>query len=160
MFCPNCGKSEQIPKSYCRNCGEWLTNSGKKNQSGFDGQTPQDNIRLTLFLNFFSAIAGFGSAIALYATFLGRENTPMVVYAVAAFCLCIGIWQVSNIYTGLKLRSRFNAAQNKEDDTLPELAAGEAKQDYVLPPADTQEFIKPFSVTEDDTKILDKLPRK
>ena len=38
--------------------------------------------------------------------------------------------------------------------------AGEAKPDYVLLPADTQEFIEPFSVVEDDTKILDKIPRK
>lgn len=145
MYCPSCGKSEQIPKSYCRNCGEWLTDSGGKNQSGFDGQTPQDNIRTTLFLNVFSAIAGFASAIALYATFFGRENSPMIVYAVAAFCLSIGVWQVSNIYAGLKLRRRFNAAQNQDDNALPELMARDAKQDDVLPPADTQEFIKPFS---------------
>lgn len=134
--------------------------AGKKNQLAFGGRTPQDNVRVALFLNVFSAIAAFGSAIALYATFIGRENTPVIIYLVAAFCLCIGFWQASSIYTGLQLRRRFKVAQNQDDETLPELAAGGAKQNDALPPADTQEIMTPFSVTEDRTKILDKLPRK
>ncbi len=155
MFCPDCGKAEQIPNSHCRNCGNWLVDSNRKNQLPFGGYTPQDTATITLSLNVLSVIAAFISAIALYAIFIVRENIPAIVYLViASFCICIGVWQTLNIYAGLQLKKRFKEAQNQNKNTQPELTAEGAKQNYELPPANTQEFVTPFSVTEDNTKFL------
>ena len=162
MFCPDCGRAEQIPNSHCRNCGNWLIDSNRKNQLPFGGFSPQDNSTFTFSLNVISAIAAFISAIALFATFIVTENTPAIVYVLVSLAVgvFIGVCQIFNIYAGLQLKKHFKEAQNQNKNTQPELTAEGANQNYELPPANTQEFITPFSVTEDNTEILDKLPRK
>ncbi len=138
MFCPSCGKSEQSAYTYCRSCGIWLADFTKKKHTSFGGNTPQENVNVGLFLNSVSSLAGFLSAIALYWTFLGIEGAPPVVYLVAAFYLCIGFWQASNVYIGLKLRKRFTGQNAVEARGLEE-----ANKFQALPQADTSEMIKP-----------------
>jgi hypothetical protein len=158
MFCHKCGKPEQTPESYCRNCGEYLPDFSRKNKMSFGGDTPQENVSVTLFLSALSSIVGFASAIALYATFLGQEGVPSIVYLVAAFCLCIGFWQASNVYINLKLRKRFKDVQGKNNDEGITAELGAPKQNTELPPADFENFVPP-SVVENTTKIFDKMPR-
>ena len=148
MFCPDCGKAEQIPNSHCRNCGNWLIDSNRKNQLSFGGFKPQENATFTLSLNVISAIAAFSSVIALFATFIVTENTPAIVYILVSLFVCvfIGVCQTFNIYAGLQLRKLFKEAQNQNKTIQPELNDEGAKQNYYLPPANTQEFITPFSV--------------
>jgi len=44
MFCQHCGKAEQLANSYCRNCGEFLSNESSFSFFSFGGNSPQQNV--------------------------------------------------------------------------------------------------------------------
>jgi hypothetical protein len=116
VYCPNCGADNQTADSYCKRCGEWLTDFKKGSLASFGGQTPQQNIFTGLFMSALSAVGALLSAIALYATYLGTDEAKWSVYLAGGFCVCIAGWQLSSFIVGLKLRSRLNHAQTRGED--------------------------------------------
>jgi uncharacterized membrane protein YvbJ len=73
MFCPKCGKADQAPETYCRQCGTFLADfTKKKKQFSLGGDTPQEQIRTNLVLNSMSAVVSLASALILYAVFWNR----------------------------------------------------------------------------------------
>jgi hypothetical protein len=151
MFCPTCGASNQTADAFCKRCGEWLPNLKTRSRMSFGGETPQQNIFTGLFMSALSSIVAFISAIALYATYLGTVEAKWSVYLAAAFCLCIFAWQLSSFLVGLKLRRRLNRAHAAVDSDAQVKAAAASR---ALPEADTSNFIKPQSVTENTTELL------
>jgi hypothetical protein len=151
MFCPNCGAGGQPTKAYCKRCGNWLPEFKHRSSSTFGGETPQQNIFTGLFLSALSAAVALFSAIALYATYLGTNEAKWSIYLAGAFCLCIAGWQVSSFAVGLKLRSRLKQARagEKVDSHLAGANASPA-----LPPADLSNLVRPQSVTENTTDLL------
>lgn len=156
MFCPGCGADNQTANAYCKRCGDWLPDLQRRSRGAFGGETPQQNIFTGLFLSALSAAVALFAAIALYATYLGTNEAKWSIYLAAGFCLCIAGWQLSSFIVGLKLRSRLKRAQG---DAAVESKLKEPVTPQSLPAADTSNFIRPQSVTENTTELLQPLDR-
>lgn len=76
MFCPNCGKAEQIPNTYCRQCGEFLPDLTKNALKRFGGTTPQQSANIVSFLSLFASIVSLLAGLWMYAT---GFNVPVVL---------------------------------------------------------------------------------
>jgi hypothetical protein len=158
MFCPNCGKAEQTLNTYCRQCGEFLPDyKDKKRNFTMGGNTPEEQIRVNLFLNFLSGTVSLILAILLYATFWGKPETSPIIYIVAAFLLAMCGWQFSTFRVGLKLKKTFE--RRKSDGETEQSAQGDktvfqsAKTKDLLTEADFSNVITP-TITENTTKTL------
>ena len=165
MFCPNCGKAEQTLNTYCRQCGEFLPdhNDRKKNFT-MGGNTPEEQIRVNLILNFLSGTVSFILAILLYAVFWNKPETSPVIYLVAAFLLAMCGWQFSTFRVGLKLKKTFD--RRKSGDEIENTMQAEknvfqsVKTKDLLPEADFTDIV-PRTVTENTTKHLsEKISKK
>lgn len=152
MFCQNCGKGDQQENTFCRQCGEYLLDLKNVRKRGFSGKTPDENIRTSLFLNLLSSIVSFLMAILLFATHLGRPDTPPVVFLAAALFIVIGIWQMINLVVGLRLKKHFDK-RKENPDVAEDVAAPPEKTRELLDQADLTDFV-PASVTEQTTKNL------
>lgn len=161
MFCPKCGKADQNANSYCRNCGEFLHDFTKTKKQAFGGSTPQQNVDTTLFFSASSAVVALFSAIALYATHLGRNDVLWSVYVAAAFLLTIAGWQASNFVVALKLRKHFKRRQKlTQSDESNQLVNQLDTSFAALPEANTSQFVKPQTVVENTTELLEPVPLK
>ncbi|MCU1288051.1 MAG: hypothetical protein JWN60_280 [Acidobacteria bacterium] len=153
MFCPNCGKSEQKKDTFCRRCGMFLPDFDKIKKSQ---NTPEAHLKANAFLNLTTAIVSLGLAIALYSIFLGKENTPFIIYLTAGFLTAIFFWQVQAFVRTLLLKKHFkrNKNQNNQTETQTEFAAFEAlKTSELLNEADFKDVVA-ASVVENTTKSL------
>ena len=162
MFCPKCGTADQSANAYCRNCGEFLPDLSKKNNTAFGGNTPEEQIRVTQTLNSLSAIVSFAMAILLYWSHWGKPDVSSTVYMAAAFLLTIGFWQISNFIVGLKLKKHFN--KRKEGIEIENKDAEKrfqpAQTSELLPEADFSNVVS-TSITDNTTRHLaEKINRK
>ena len=162
MFCPNCGKSDQQENSYCRQCGFFLPEIGKRKRRGFGGNTPQEQISANLFLNLLSAIVSLSLGIAMLVTFWGRGDVQPVIYLVTAFLIAMCGWQSATFFINLKLRKSFSKAhssapENAADSQPAQFESAQTKE--LLPEADFTSVVPP-GVTENTTRHLNKVKRK
>ena len=165
MFCPNCGKAEQAPESYCRNCGEFLADfSGKSYllNKVLGGQAPETQVTVNMIINLVTALIsalllGFlnGFYDAQYAR--TQESAPPVLYLVYIFLALVTVWQVLSFLIGMRLRSKISGRRTADKATTPSIAANEARQ----LPEDGLEKLDSVasSITEDTTRALDPLRR-
>lgn len=155
MFCPKCGKADQKENSYCRSCGEFLPDFNKKNKLEFGGRTPLEQIKVSQFLNLYSAVAGFAMAILLYLTHWGKPDVSFSVYLAAAFLLCIGFWQTSNFVVGIRLKRHLERKENVNEEIIEPGGKSfhSAQTQELLPEADFSN-IATASITENTTKNL------
>src|SRR5262249_27945286 len=138
-------------KSYCKRCGEWLSDLSVRSRISFGGQTPQQNIFTGLFMNIFSAVAALVSAIVLYATYWGQGAAKWSVYFAAALCLCVAGSQASSFMVGLKLRQRLKQGREgyaANDELISQF------ETRALDAGDMTAFADAHSVTEGTTRIL------
>jgi len=111
MFCPRCGKSEQLPETYCRRCGLFLPNLSKpaKRES-----PPEEHLRANKVLNALTIVVSFTLAILLYSILAFRPNTHPLIYVTAGLLIAMGSWHIQTFIRTLKLtkqwkrRSRFS----------------------------------------------------
>ena len=165
MYCSSCGKAEQALNTYCRQCGEFLPDhSDKKRGFAMGGNTPEEQIRVNLILNFLSGTVSLILGILLYATFWNKPETSPVIYIVAAFLLAMCGWQFSTFRVGLKLKKTFD--RRKSGDEIENAKQAEksvfqsAKTKDFLPEANFTDIV-PTTVTENTTKHLsEKINRK
>jgi len=156
MFCPNCGKSEQSLNTYCRQCGEFLPDNKDRNRKfSMGGNTPEEQIRVNLILNFLSGAVSFILAVLLYATFWNKSGTSQIIYLVAAFLLAMCGWQFSTFRVGLKLRRTFEKRKTNDENAarVEKNVFQPAKTKDLLPEADFSN-VAPTSITENTTKTL------
>lgn len=165
MFCPKCGKGEQAANSYCRGCGILLPDlakdTGKKKMLSFGGDTPEQQIKTSLYLNLLTALVSLALGIALVLSFLGRDAPPLI-YLTGAFLLAMSGWQFSTCFINLKLRKIFNRRQDASwtvNQTRAETEIKSAKTKELLNEPDLTNVVPP-SVTEHTTRTLDKIPRR
>ena len=155
MFCPDCGAHGQIADAYCKRCGEWLPDL-KSSRVKWGGETPEQHLKVILFLNGFSALVALVSAILLYATQLpGGMKWP--VGLVAAFCVSIAAWQISSFFIGFKLRRRLK--RGREENMRPR-APEESRPAPQLDEADTLKLNGAEGVAESTTELLTPLPER
>ncbi len=165
MFCPKCGKSEQSPETYCRQCGNYLQDYTKPPKRE---NTPEQHIKANIFLNLLTAITSLTLAIVLYVVFLPKEDTPMIIYITAGFLTAMTAWQIQTFWRTLLLRKHF---KKRKADAAHQTA--EVTKENVEPPTfesiPTRELLNeadlsnivPSSVTENTTRHLkEKVKRK
>ncbi len=161
MFCPKCGKGEQMPNAYCRACGEFLPDVDKlarlAARRGFGGSTPEENIKTTIYLSLISTVFALFAAITFYAVLYGFPVSSGIMAAAAAFSLCIAGYQISNVIVAVKLRRRL-VRRKDGNQNQRELNASTINS---LPPADTAPLLRSSaSVTENTTSLLEPVPTK
>lgn len=145
MFCPNCGKAEQTPNSYCRQCGEFLPDFDKLKKREI---SPEQHLKANSVLNIMTAVVSLTLAILLYINFLGAENTPVLIYITAGFLTAMFAWQVQIFIRSLILKKQIILP--KRDETKAELKSAAKK---MLNEADFSNNV-PASVGEHTTKNL------
>lgn len=149
MFCPNCGKPEQITNSYCRQCGKFLPDFDKLKRREI---SPEEHLKANPVLNIMTAIASITLAVLLYVFFLGKENTPVIIYITAGFLTAMFAWQVQVFVRNLKLKKQIILPRRAEsEEQTDELNAAPIKE--LLNEADFSDAI-PASVTERTTRSL------
>ncbi|HEX8187458.1 MAG TPA: hypothetical protein VF586_03845 [Pyrinomonadaceae bacterium] len=169
MFCPNCGKGDQTPESYCRSCGEFLTDFSARFylvKRLLGGAGPRAQLNFGILIN---TLTGLASALLLgflnghYDALRDRtgEGPPRVIYYVYVFLGLVLLWQFLGLVVNTRLKKKLDGDKKKKK-TLP---AADTKA--VEPPAEPKSLepgrrdpVGPDSVTQQTTKLLDKLPRK
>jgi hypothetical protein len=134
MFCSNCGASQQTPKSYCRKCGKWIGSA-----------PPEEKLTVMIIFNALSALFAMVAALVLFVKPEGRWTVNLA----ATFCLIISVYQTLSFIFALNLKRRMKQGQEKSDQI-------ETKERGQLPEADPADFIRPQSVTENTTELLER----
>jgi hypothetical protein len=169
MFCPNCGKSEQAPDSYCRNCGEFLTDfSGKSYLINkiLGGNTPDTQINVNLIINVLTTLASsllLGFLNGYYDALYERtgEAAPPVIYLVYIFLGLVATWQFLSFLINMRLKRKLSGRKKggTVDASVDKNGVLSESTQNSLPEANFDNIV-PASVVEDTTKMLDKSPRK
>src|SRR5829696_8197700 len=137
MFCPKCGKGEQIADSYCRSCGDYLVDSSN-NASLMNRilgiSNPERQVKFTLTIDLVTAIVSgllvfflMGYFDATYAK-TGIPTLP-IVYLVYIFLGFVCAWQLLSFTVGTTFLKKLKSGKKTKD--LP----GQSKL-HALPAAD------------------------
>ena len=150
MFCPKCGKADQSPETYCRQCGNYLPdfdNPVKKRT------TPEEHIKANAVLSFLTAAASLTLSILLFLIFRNQTEVHPIIYVTAGFLLTITAWQIQTFWRTLLLKKHFKKPnRDSENQTVP--ASLEAKPtSQLLTEADFENHV-PASVVEKTTGKL------
>ena len=114
MFCPNCGKADQTPDAYCRNCGEFLANSsGDASLINriLGANTPEKRVNIGLAFDVLTLIASALLLVFLFGYFDGRstrtgEAAPPIVYLVYVFLGAVALWQLLSLIVGVSHQNK------------------------------------------------------
>ncbi len=154
MFCPRCGKAEQSPETFCRQCGLFLPDMSKpvKRES-----PPEEHFKANTVLSILTIITSFTLAILLYSFFGFRTNTHPLIYVTAGLLLGIGGWHIQTLIRTRQLKEQWKRraplteAQTARHETTP--AFKSASTAKLLTQADFAHTV-PASVTENTTRHL------
>lgn len=146
MNCPDCGASDQIAESYCRQCGEWLGKRG-----GQLAHKPEDKLTSMVVFSAMSAVFALTSAIVLMATYFGTAEAKWSIYMANAFCLVIAVHQSINFWYALEVKLRHRRARRGVG--APKIDRS-TKQLEAPPQAQPFEMRDVASVTEHTTDLL------
>lgn len=170
MFCPNCGKGEQSPDSYCRSCGEFLIDASSNSyliNKVLGGSTPDTQLNVNLIINIATTLASILLLGFLNGYFDSQkerigEGPPHVIYLVYIFLGLVSAWQFFSFLINMRLKRKLSvrkkgrmADATHADESVPSSAPTQKS----LPQANFENVV-PASVVEDTTKTLDKVPRK
>ncbi len=160
MFCPRCGKAEQLPETYCRQCGLFLPNLSKlvKRES-----PPEEHLKANTVLSLLTIITSFTLSILLYAFFGFRSETHPLIYVTASVLMGIGGWHIQTFIRTLQLKKQWKrrAPLSEIEAALPEPqpAFESASTAKLLNQADFADTL-PASVTENTTRHLAERPQR
>lgn len=150
MFCPKCGKADQMEETYCRQCGVFLPDLSKLVKHE---HPPEEHIKVNTVLSLMTVIVSFTLAILLYALMGFRPETHPMVYVTAGLLIAMGVWHIQTFIRIRKLKKQWKVRnQHREDEPTPALKSISTAK--LLEQADFSNSV-PASVTETTTKHLD-----
>ena len=149
MYCPNCGKADQSPETYCRQCGLFLSDFSKRSKQE---ASPEDNLKVNLVLSLLTIIASFTLAILLYAILGFREDTHWLIYATAGLLIAIGGWHIQTFIRTRQLRRQWQ--RRVKDQGTEDAASLQNPATSRLLSVPAQDAANHQSVTEDTTRDL------
>ena len=158
MFCPKCGRADQETDSYCRSCGEFLTDLSSRPSllnRVFGISNPEKQLNLTLMIDLATAIvSGFllFSMMGYFDAVKDRTGVPTsrMVYVLYVFLGLVSVWQLFSFTIGTTFKKKLSASRRAH---LKFQAA------QSLPPASNKDAV-PITITEQTTRQLDKVPQK
>lgn len=170
MFCPNCGKSDQTPDSYCRSCGEFLTDFSAKAyliKRLLGGSNPRAQVRVNLVINAVTALVSsllLGFLNGHYDALRDRtgEAPPRVIYLVYIFLGLVMVWQFLGLVVNMRLKKKLDGRGKGGPPDAPAAGGGDLQSRHTqrsLSPGDPG-LNRPESVTQHTTKILKTPPRE
>ena len=154
MYCPRCGKAEQLPESYCRQCGLFLPDLSKPLKRELP---PEEHLKANTVLSVLTIITSFTLSILLFLVLGFRSFTHPLIYVTAGLLLGMGGWHIQTlIRTQLlkkewKRRTPLTEIQAAVPETQP--AFKSASTGNLLDEADFENAV-PASVTENTTRHL------
>lgn len=158
-FAQRCGKAEQLPESFCRQCGLFLPDLSKPVKREIP---PEEHLKANTVLNSLTIIVCFTLSILLFAFFGSRQHTHPLIYVTAGLLLAIGGWHIQTLIRTHQLKKQW-----KRRAPLTEIQAGlpetqppfkSASTAKLLDQADFENTV-PASVTENTTRHLVGTPR-
>ena len=160
MFCPKCGKGEQVADSYCRNCGDYLidpANSTLLLNRVLGISNPEKQVKFTLTIDLVTAIVSGLLLFFLMGYFDGMSKktgmpTPPIVYLVYVFLGLVCAWQLLSFTVGTTYRKKLSAG--KKTGVLS------AQSDQHSLPAADEKNVVANSITEQTTRNLNQVPRR
>ena len=155
MFCPKCGKAEQLPETYCRQCGLFLPDLSKPVKRELP---PEDHLKANQVLNVLTIIVSFTLAILLYTILGFKADTHPLIYATAGVLTAMGGWHIQTFIRTLLLKKQWKRRTPlTEPKTEPQQTFAAASTAKMLEQADFADAI-PLSVTENTTRHLVERP--
>jgi hypothetical protein len=160
MFCPKCGKGEQTPDSYCRNCGDFLidvTNNTLLMNRMLGISNPDKQIKFALTIDLVTAIVSGLLLFMLMGYFDGASKAtgippPGIVYLVYVFLGLVSVWQLLSFTVAATYRKKL-------DDRKKTALSNDPAARSSLPPADETNVVN-TSITEQTTRNLENIPRR
>lgn len=156
MFCPRCGKAEQLPESYCRQCGLFLPNLSKLVKRELP---PEDHLKANTVLNAMTIVVSFTLSFLLFAIQPGRHP---LIYVTSGLLIAIGAWHIQTFIRTQKLKKQW-----ERRTPLTETQAASPAPAPAFKSATTAKLIDrgelaetpPASVTENTTRHLVERPQ-
>jgi hypothetical protein len=154
MFCPRCGKPDQIQETYCRQCGFFLPDLSKpiKRKS-----PPEEHLKANTVLSVMTIVTSFTLSFLLFLVLGFRSFTHPLIYATAGILLAIGGWHIQTLIRTLMLKKQWNRrvplTENQAAPPDRSMAIKSTPTGKLLDQADFTDAI-PTSVTEHTTKHL------
>jgi hypothetical protein len=157
IFCARCGTAGQKVESYCRSCGEWLPDPEVKwhPRDRLRGLSPERKWRRLRTLEVLTALAAAGAAFIAFAVRAGADLDLLIVSML--LCLVVVAWQAVALFIGRSIQGGRGRGPAEGGLALPAARAGARPS---LNPADTGGLVRPPSVTENTTALLDPVPLK
>jgi hypothetical protein len=156
MYCPRCGKADQLPETYCRQCGLHLLDFAKplKRRSA-----PEEHLKANTILSVMTIVASFTLSFLLILTLGFRDFTHPLIYVTAGILLAMGGWHIQTLIRTLMLKNQW-----KRRVPLSEVQAGTPETFEPAPTGkllDQTDFTNaiPVSVTEHTTRHLAEPPQ-
>jgi hypothetical protein len=151
MYCPRCGKAEQVPETFCRQCGLFLPELSKILKRELP---PEDHLKANTVLNSLTIIVSFTLSILLFVV---RPGSHPLIFATAGLLIAIGAWHIQTLIRTQKLKKQW-----KRRTPLTDVAA--SATDRALKAAPTAKLLDqsdftdavPIGVTENSTRHLAK----
>lgn len=159
MYCPRCGKAEQLPESYCRQCGLFLPALSKLVKRELP---PDEHLKANTNLSVFTIITSFTLSILLFAILGFRSFTHPLIYVTAGFLIAMGSWHIQALIRTLllekqwKRRASLTEIQSAPPEKQPTFNSTPTGK--LLDQADFENTL-PASVTENTTRHLAETPR-
>ena len=156
MYCPRCGKSEQLSETYCRQCGLFLPDLSKPVRREIP---PEEHLKANTFLNVLTIIVSFTLSILLFA--IVPDKHPLI-YVTAGLLIAIGAWHIQTFIRTQQLKKQWKRrtplteiepAELQAASPEPQPAFKSASTAKLLDQADFKEGL-PASVTENTTRHL------
>ena len=101
MYCPRCGKAEQVPETFCRQCGLFLPDLSKPGKRELP---PEDHLKANTVLNSLTIIVSFTLSILLFAVV--PDKHPLI-YVTAGLLIAIGGWHIQTLIRTQKLKKQW-----------------------------------------------------
>ena len=117
MFCPKCGNADQVPETYCRQCGVFLPDLSKTLKRE---HPPEEHIKVNSVLSLMTVIVSFSLTVLLYAFFGFRRDTHPMIYVTAGLLIAMGAWHIQTFIRMRKLNKQWKGRSPKtETETTP-----------------------------------------
>lgn len=104
MFCPRCGKADQMAETYCRQCGLFLLDFSKplKRES-----PPEEHLKANTVLSLMTICASFTLSFLLFLVLGFRSFTHPLIYVTAGILLAIGGWHIQTLIRTTMLKKQW-----------------------------------------------------
>ncbi len=155
MYCPRCGRAEQVPETFCRQCGLFLPNLSKQVKREIP---PEEHLKANTVLNLLTIVVSFTLSFLLFAIV---PNKHPLIYVTAGLLIAIGAWHIQTFIRTQKLKEQW-----KRRAPLSEIEAGVPETERAFKSASTAQLLDqadfgntvPASVTEHTTRHLAERP--